>query len=107
MDDTSGRMVRLERSVKRLHGAVLALGGVAMLGAASTPQELTLRELTIVDEAGEDRFVITTAPDGTAVFAAFDRDGKQRFGIGTLPHGRAIISAHDRDEEIVWSKGSP
>ena len=113
MDETSERVERLERSVRRLQGAglvlVLSLGGVAALAGAAllraasselvglTVQELTLQKLTIVDADWKERFRMGTFPGDAWGFKMLDHDGKMRFRMGTLSNGEASFLAKDRD----------
>ena len=83
MDELTTRIDQLERQVRRnrrtvntLAVGLVALLGVFALGAATEPQELTLRKLTIVDAEGKERIVATTLSDGEAGIRYYDRDEK-------------------------------
>ena len=100
-ETTEARFEELERQVRRLRALVrvLAVGfvGVLTLGAASKPDELTLKTLTIVDDTGRKRIVAGTKRDGTIRFGCWGRtifdsiDLGSRCGfdsIPTTPHSR-------------------
>lgn len=127
MDEQTGRLEQVERQVQQLRRTVnvLAVGLIALLGAftvgaATEPQELTLRKLTIVDAKGKARITAATTPDGEASIVHYDRDGKKRIiaathsdlyaGVdhygrngkrritaATTPEGGAAIYLADRD----------
>ena len=101
--DTSKRIENLERSVARLQRAVLALllalVCVGVVGASS-PQELTLHTLRIVDNDGRVRFALLGSVEGSgaASIRAFDQEGRRRIVIGTTPGGWANVEVTDVDE---------
>ena len=86
MPETTDRLERLEREVRRLHrillGLALVVPATLAVGATSgTPDEMTLRKLTIVDADGKERIVAATMPDGRATIKHFDRNGRQRIAV--------------------------
>ena len=99
---TSNRIENLERSVRRLQRAVfgllLALVCIGLLGASS-PQELTLHTLRIVDNEGRLRFALLGSVEGSgaASIRAFDEEGRRRIVVGTAG-GFANVEVADVDE---------
>ena len=98
------RFERLERQVRRLRGMVLVMavgiGGVLLMGATGTPDELALRKLTIVDAEGRERIVAGTDSDGAASVQHYDREGKRRISAGTHPGRIALLSHHDHEGKV-------
>jgi hypothetical protein len=71
------------------------------------PDEVTLRQLTIVDEEGQKRIVLgagVTEP-GKAGINYFDRQVMKRMGMGTLAEGSTGITVYDRDEAARITTG--
>jgi len=80
------RIERLEQSVRRIWMGLLAVTvalSVAVLGDVLSSKGLTLRELQIVDAEGKTRLVMGTSANGSAAFAAIDRNGKVVWSQGT------------------------
>ena len=117
----------LDREVRRLRrmarvqtaGLGVLLAGL-ILGATSQPEELTLRQLYIVDAEGKKRIDIGTDSSGGATLTFRDRDGKMRMAVGagsdgptlalydpdgtvrivvaTIPNGGAAVTVRGRDK---------
>ncbi len=103
--DTEQRFADLERRYRwqRLCMWVMGLTLMAAFGMGLSqdgPDEMTLRQLTIVDEEGQKRIVLdagVTEP-GKAGISYFDREGVKRMGMGTRADSAPAITVYDRDE---------
>ena len=89
------RLDRMERQLRRWRrGAVVALGLalVAVAGAMGTPpvQELSVKTLRIVDDAGRDRIVLTADPL-QADMTFFDPLGKSRLTLDVAKDRRPVL----------------
>ena len=94
------RIQRLERDMRRLREAMLvfAIAMIATLAwsvTRSTPDELKLRRLAIVDDAGRERIVAVTRPGGEAGLSHYDTEGNMRIHAGTNPEGDANVQHFD------------
>jgi len=106
MPETSERLERLEGEIRRMRAIFL---GLAVCLAATfslalkanldaireIPDRLTLRRLAIVDDAGRERIVAATHPEGSAGLAHYDGNGKLRMSAGTNPEGVAGVQHFD------------
>jgi len=98
MDTLEGRVKRLERENRTLRlGAVLvlaAVGGVILMGQSPGPQvtdELRVRTLVIVDEAGKPRAGLTVLPGGVSSLALLDEAGGMRLALGLAKEGPSVV----------------
>lgn len=126
MSETNDRVEHLEKEVRRLRTGmlILALALVIVVGLSArdrTPEELTVRKLTIVDAEGTKRIVAATYPHGMASvdhydgsnnirirsytskggdssLAHVDRDGNVRIATESNSHGNASINFYDRNQ---------
>jgi hypothetical protein len=85
----------------------LAFGVVLTLGATTSPDELTVRRLTVVDARGKTRFAVATASDGTATLALLDPNGEGRFLVTTNSEGATDLALTDANEKVIWSPPMP
>ena len=110
MSETEARLDRLERQVRRLRGLVvgvaLALGVGLALVATTSPDELTVRRLSVVDDNEKSRFTVGTDSDGAAKMRIYDPNGKLRFAVGTDSDGAAGLTLYDSNEKTIWTKTS-
>jgi len=90
-DAESGRVARLERSVRRLWVAVVVLslaGGALAVGAGMTRQRVAVQELAVADADGRVRIVLSAAAGGGTI-DQFDAEGRLRISQGIEPDGKA------------------
>jgi hypothetical protein len=94
------RIQRLERDMRRLREQMLVLA-VALIATLAwnikqaAPDELRLRRLAIVDDAGMERIVAATRSKGEAGVSYYDPDGKMRISAGTNSEGAANVQHFD------------
>ena len=90
-DAESGRVARLERSVRRLWMAIVVLslaGGVLAVGAGMTRRRVAVQELAVADADGRVRIVLSAAAGGGSI-DQFDAEGRLRISQGIEPDGKA------------------
>jgi hypothetical protein len=94
------RVERVERDMRRLREQMLVLA-VALIATLAwnikqgAPNELTLRRLAIVDDAGMERIVAETRSKGEAGVSYYDQAGKMRISAGTNSEGAANVQHFD------------
>jgi hypothetical protein len=94
------RIQRLERDMRRLREGMLVLAVAMIVTLAwsltrSTPDELKLRRLAIVDGHGNERIVAATRSDGGAGVSHYDLEGKMRIHAGIESAGDAAVQHLD------------
>ena len=103
MPESEDRIERLEREMRRQRGWILVLGialvATFILGATQgTPDELTLRKLTIVDADGKERIVAMTDKLGSVRLVLYDNDEKQRIVLEADTTAASLIH-YDKNEK--------
>src|SRR5262245_45421746 len=95
-DAIEDRVRNLELENRRLRGWILLAItiplGVFLMGQSTDPSlvdELRIRKLMVVDEAGRMRAVLFSGEYGTAL-AMVDEEGKQQLSLGANPAGRGL-----------------
>ena len=74
----------------------IALATTFILGATQgTPEELTLRRISIVDGDGRERIAVRTLPDGESEIRFYDHKGTGRISLSTSADGGAGIRVLD------------
>jgi hypothetical protein len=97
-DAGSGRVARLERSLRLLWTAVVVLslaGGALAVQAGMTRQRVAVQELAIADADGRVRIVISAAAGGGSI-DHFDTEGRLRISQGIEPDGKASLTLLDQ-----------
>ena len=96
-DAESGRVARLERSVRRLWIAVVGVslaGGALAVGAGMPRRKLAVEELVIADADGRVRIALSAAAGGGSI-DQFDAEGRLRISQGIEPDGKAGVTLLD------------
>lgn len=96
-DAESGRVARLESSVRRLWIAVVvvSLAAGALAVAAGMPRrKVAVEELAIADADGRVRIVLSAAAGGGSI-DQFDTEGRLRISQGIEPDGKAGVTLLD------------
>ena len=112
------RFVALERSCRRLRlcclGLAVSLFGIVTIAATQqAPKAIDAQRITLRDEAGRERAILTATAKGSAGLYLLDSTGKQRLFVGTRDQvGDAGIFGADKDmkERValrVHSDGTP
>ena len=89
----SGRIDRLERSVRRLWIALVAVSlaaGALAVGNGAMQRRIAVQELAITDAEGHARILLSAAAGGGKV-EHFDAEGRLRLAQETLPDGKASL----------------
>jgi hypothetical protein len=97
-DAWSGRVARLERSLRLLWVAVVALslaGGALALRAGMTHERIAVQELAVADADGRVRIVLSAAAGGGSI-DHFDAEGRLRISQGIEPDGKASLTLVDQ-----------
>lgn len=127
--DVNERVAKLERTVRRL---TAALGGVVVLavvlvamGAVKEPGTIQAKEFMVVgengevramlahtdvgtglsiwDDKGKTRFLISVNQDGTCLLNVNDRQGRERVSLGISNDDQPVIELVNKDGKRVWS----
>jgi hypothetical protein len=96
-DAESGRVARLERSVRLLWIAVVVLslaGGALALRAGMASSRVTVQELAVTDAEGRVRIALSAAASGGSI-DHFDAEGRRRISQGIEPDGKASLTLLD------------
>jgi hypothetical protein len=101
------RIAQLETSLRRMRFAAAAAGMLAVTGLLAIgmvddqprkPDQITAAKLTIVDEKGRPRVVISEDPTDTqrrsrsAGITIYDDQGSERGGFGTMADGSVVFA---------------
>jgi len=124
------RVMRLERANHVLIlTVILAMAGIVLVGAGSTPRNVTASSfelvdadgrvratltmgedgprMTLKDEAGVDRISISHEKEGTGMFIA-DAEGTTRIGVAQWAHGGGGFALHgpkSKGAAVLYLKG--
>ena len=96
-DAESGRVARLERSVRRLWIALVVLSlaaGALAVAAGMTRRRVAVQELAVADADGRVRIVLSAAAGGGSI-DQFDAEGRLRISQGIEPDGKAGLTLLD------------
>ena len=101
------RLAKLERSLARTRlmnlALLLGLGLVVAGGAQSSSDEITTTRLTIVDEMGKERVVLSADQGGAAGMWVFDSEEKLRSVSGVAANNATISQWLDPQEHVRLS----